>query len=311
MRRPGGRSLLAGMAIAVLIMAPTSAVGAAEDAPAAAPVADELQITVDSGDVVTGSFARGAGIVTFEGHRTSAVSASAALVVNGKEVTASRDLKTGTATWSGAGATLKPDDHDVLVALVEALDRRWIEPTKDTEATLGGHRDLVLRMTMLLAEAPLGLRLDPQVAPRPGERTLDRTFELTGVAPAEESCLADVIATTDAGSTERRDALIQCQQSNEDGILYFANCSTGGRTICHDADGHCFLCEIVSSGPGSSGCLGECGPGCDGLNIFTYDCGDHDQCGRVHGGSLNPWDAECGDEYWEADDDFLWGWPNC
>ena len=57
--------------------------------------------------------------------------------------------------------------------------------------------------------------------------------------------------------------------------------------------------------------MGECGSGCDGLNIFTYDCGDHDRCGRVHGGSANPWDAECGDEYWEADDDFLWGYPNC
>jgi hypothetical protein len=52
-------------------------------------------------------------------------------------------------------------------------------------------------------------------------------------------------------------------------------------------------------------------PTVNGLNIYTYDCGDHDRCGRVHGGSLNPWDAECGDDYWEADDDFLWGWPNC
>lgn len=57
--------------------------------------------------------------------------------------------------------------------------------------------------------------------------------------------------------------------------------------------------------------MGECGPGCNGLNIYTYDCGDHDRCGRVHGGSTNPWDSECGDEYFEADDDFIWGWPNC
>lgn len=311
MNRPGGRSLLAGMVIALLVLAPTPGVGASEDALAAAPVTDELLISQDSGELVTGSFARGAGTVTFEGHRTSAVSASVVIVVNSKKVIADRDLRSGTASWSGAGATLLPDDRDALVALVKALDGRWIEPTRDTQETLGGHRDLVLRVSMLLAEAPLGLALDPQVAPRPGERKLDRTFELTGVAPTEESCLADVIATTAAGSAERRDALIQCQQSNEDGILYFGSCGTGGRTICHDADSHCFLCEIVNSGPASSGCLGECGPGCDGLNIYTYDCGDHDQCGRVHGGSLNPWDAECGDEYFEADDDFLWGWPNC
>jgi hypothetical protein len=33
---------------------------------------------------------------------------------------------------------------------------------------------------------------------------------------------------------------------------------------------------------------------------------DHDQCGREHGGSTDPNDGSCGDEYWEADDDFLW-----
>lgn len=308
MKKPGGRSVLAGMVVALLVVLPSPGVGAA---PGAAPDADPLQISHDSGDRVAGSFARGASTVVFEGNRTSAVSASVSIVVNNKKVTASRDLKSGTAYWSGGGATMLPDDREVLVALVAALDLHWIEPTSGQQDTLGSHRDLVLRLTMLLAEAPLGLRLDPQVVPRPGERKLDRTFEMTGLAAAEESCLADVIATTEAGSDDRRDAVIQCQESNEDGILYFGSCSTTGRWICHDADGHCFLCEVVNSGPASSECLGECGPGCNGLNIYTYDCGDHDQCGRVHGGSLNPWDAECGDEYFEADDDFAWGWPNC
>ncbi len=40
--------------------------------------------------------------------------------------------------------------------------------------------------------------------------------------------------------------------------------------------------------------MGRCGPGCTALNTWTYDCGDHDRCGRVHGGSTNPWDSECG-----------------
>ncbi|HET8642854.1 MAG TPA: hypothetical protein VFM37_13020 [Pseudonocardiaceae bacterium] len=310
MKKPGGRSLLAGLAISLLIMAPTPGVAATDGALAAAPVADELQIAQDSADRVTGSFARGASIVSFDGQRTSAVSATASIVVNGKAVTAARDLRSGTASWSGGGAALQPDDRDALVALVKALDTHWLEPTRDQQGTLGGHRDLVLRMTMLLAEAPLGLALEPQVAPRPGERTLEKKVDLTGASPAEESCLADVVATTAAGSAERREAIILCQESNEDGIWYFP-CNTAYRTVCHDADSHCFLCESLLTGTGSSGCMGECGPGCDGLNIYTYDCADHDQCGRVHGGSLNPWDSECGDEYWEADDDFLWGWPNC
>jgi len=164
---------------------------------------------------------------------------------------------------------------------------------------------------MLVSEAPLGVNLEPQQVPRPGERRLDKKFAMTGAAPAVESCLADVTATTTAATAERIAAVAACQQSNEDGILYFGDCSTYGRWLCHDADSHCFLCETISAGPSSSECMGECGSGCNGLNIYTYDCGDHDRCGRVHGGSTNPWDAECGDEYFEADDDFLWGWPNC
>ena len=313
MRRPRG-SLFTGIILTAFVVAQAYGVSTASAAPAdraqAAPVADELQITHDSADRVQGSFSRGASTVTFDGRRTSAVSASTVLTVNDKKVTATRDLKSGTATWTGGGATILPDDREALVSLVSALDRSWVEPTRDRKESLGGHRDLVVRLAMLVAEAPLGVRLDPQAAPRPGERTLDKKFTMTG-APAVESCLTDVIATTTAGTTDRRDAVIACQENNEDGILYFGDCQTFGRTICHDADGHCFLCETVNAGPASSECMGECGPGCNGLNIYTYDCGDHDQCGRVHGGSLNPWDAECGDEYFEADDDFLWGWPNC
>src|SRR5215207_8573868 len=200
MKKPGGRSLLAGLAISLLIMAPTPGIAATDGALTTASAADELQIAQDSADRVTGSFARGASIVSFEGQRTSAVSATASIVVNGKAVTAARDLRSGTATWSGAGAALLPDDRDALVAMVKALDTQWLEPTREQQGTLGGHRDLVLRMTMLLAEAPLGLALEPQVAPRPGERTLDKKFEMTGAGPAEESCLADVIATTSADS---------------------------------------------------------------------------------------------------------------
>ncbi len=32
------------------------------------------------------------------------------------------------------------------------------------------------------------------------------------------------------------------------------------------------------------------------------DCAEHDRCCRVHGGCLNPFDTECGDEFQEAAD---------
>ncbi|SHI58997.1 hypothetical protein [Aquimarina spongiae] len=58
-------------------------------------------------------------------------------------------------------------------------------------------------------------------------------------------------------------------------------------------------------------CLGRCGSGCPGIftlaSAWTKDCLDHDQCGRVLGGSTNPFDSNCGDEYGQAADDYLFG----
>ncbi len=58
-------------------------------------------------------------------------------------------------------------------------------------------------------------------------------------------------------------------------------------------------------------CLGRCGSGCPGIftiaSAWTKDCLDHDQCGRVLGGSTNPVDRNCGDEFREAADDYLFG----
>lgn len=58
-------------------------------------------------------------------------------------------------------------------------------------------------------------------------------------------------------------------------------------------------------------CLGRCGSGCPGIftiaSAWTKDCLDHDQCGRVLGGSTNPFDSDCGDEYAQAADDYLFG----
>jgi len=58
-------------------------------------------------------------------------------------------------------------------------------------------------------------------------------------------------------------------------------------------------------------CLGRCGSGCGSwfslASAWTKDCLDHDQCGRDLGGSTDPNDSNCGDEYTEAADDFLFG----
>ncbi len=168
------------------------------------------------------------------------------------------------------------------------------------------HVDLALRLMMLLAEAPAGVRIGTYDAPQPAART-EGVVDFAATAPLspDETCVANASRTTTPESAVQETALAACQVSDDQGIVYMS-CSTRYRTLHHDAAGHCFLAERLRSGPESTDCMGECGPGCNGINAYTYDCGDHDRCGRVHGGSILPWDAECGDEYWDADDDVLW-----
>ncbi len=63
-------------------------------------------------------------------------------------------------------------------------------------------------------------------------------------------------------------------------------------------------------------CMGRCGPGCGSwwavAKAWTQDCMDHDQCSNVNYSSGGSSDSNCGDEYDEAADDWLWGvWNGC
>lgn len=61
------------------------------------------------------------------------------------------------------------------------------------------------------------------------------------------------------------------------------------------------------------GCIGRCGPGCFGSEVYTLECFNHDLCCRAVGGGvhcIDPLDPDCGDEYLAA----AHGWasaPNC
>jgi len=62
-------------------------------------------------------------------------------------------------------------------------------------------------------------------------------------------------------------------------------------------------------------CMGRCGAGCSGTSIYgrwTLDCLEHDTCSFRNNSSGGSADANCGDEYDEATDDFINpGWYGC
>jgi len=62
-------------------------------------------------------------------------------------------------------------------------------------------------------------------------------------------------------------------------------------------------------------CMGRCGAGCSGFSLYgrwTLDCLEHDACSFRNNSSGGSADANCGDEYNEATDDFInAGWYGC
>jgi hypothetical protein len=224
--------------------------------------------------------------------------------VNGKKFSAKRDKRTGAVKWGGGGRTLTPVDVAALQSMAGEVEKAYLADPGGW-ADLSGDTDLFIRFVLLLSEAPPGVKLKDVEVTAPVIRD-EPAVAAPGPAASEEKCT--VGAGVEMGGSAIA-AAAACQRADDDGILYMT-CSRLNRGLFHDAAGHCFESESVMSGPGSSGSLGECGTGIVGIGTYTYDCGEHDRCGRVHGGSTNPWDSECGDEYWDADDDFLWARPN-
>ncbi len=161
---------------------------------------------------------------------------------------------------------------------------------------------------------PVGYtRPTSNVAESPGARDGQQTlvsespvFDAPTTEPGPEACEE----AKAAGDFEM--VKVACQVYDQDGIFYFT-CGTYNRWMNHDAS-HCFSGMWIYSGLWQDNCLSRCGPGCGDWTrwgVYSLDCGEHDTCCMFHGGCLNPWDSECGDEFSHARDDTVWGNSQC
>lgn len=294
-----------------------------------------LQLT-EQEDHVTGAFSHVASLITFNSELTGPGTATLNADVNGIPLQSTIDMTSGIATWTGNGHALFLAERDALVAFGYEVERQLVA----TRDSLLPHEHLLHRSVLLWAEAPLGEPLVARnvAAPEeimdwlaplsdPGVPEVDDCAAIEGSAASTDSDpltpllggldtslvdgQTDADGSTDSGGTTLAGA---CQRADDDGIRYWG-CGAGQTTsLDHDAK-HCFLTQTDRFvGPCTNKCKGRCGPGCgwgarDG--VYSRDCGEHDQCCRIHGGCANPWDSECGDEYFDADDDFMWGRINC
>jgi hypothetical protein len=251
----------------------------------------ELTLASRTERQISGRFDHEGRVVSFLGRTETPGHAMVRVEVDALRLETWVDFEQQRARTDGHGGVVTLQDRQALAALYERMRGGLVAaPGATASQKEPPHEALLLRRIAYWSEAPVGTTLGAREFGPPSAR-----FAPQRPAPG--------------GGGHTAAAALACQMPDENGIAYF-NCNVSPQVECHDAS-HCFTCASRPAGRYAADCPGECGPGCNGLNIYTWDCLDHDYCCRIHGGCLNPWDSECGDEFFEADDDFLWGWPNC
>jgi len=132
------------------------------------------------------------------------------------------------------------------------------------------------------------------------EFTFLRTVEFWSQAPkgfvhGNRSATADVLTKSIDNDG------ITCIQKNSNYTLYYTdkdnNIITKRRKAGYD-------------GGGTFDCMGRCGADCGSwwaASAWTRDCFEHDQCSLDYNASGGAADDHCGDEFWNAADDYVFG----
>lgn len=276
-----------------------------------------------SATAVTGTYARAGSLIEFAA-RTVDDQVAVHLDVNGLAFDVTLDQLSGTLRHDGHSGTIFIEDRDALTAMAGAL-RDKLSLTPDMPM----HEQILVRAVSFLSEAPPGYTLSPREHAAPIEDVIsDGQGDGTKVPRAGTRIYEDLADGGEAflGMADGHGNVISdpdkvaalevnqaCYQSGEDGILYLTSATSVPKTTTwyrwaeHDCGSHCYAGKSVLAGPGSYKCKGECGPGCYGSGVYSYDCMDHDQCCREGYSCFSSSDSSCGDEYKEADDDFWWG----
>jgi len=99
-------------------------------------------------------------------------------------------------------------------------------------------------------------------------------------------------------------------KSRNEGITCIRKNSYINATYDDSRGNHRDRVKVGSKPRANYGCMGRCGADCGRWWIpsaWTKDCMDHDQCSNVNNASGGSGDRNCGDEFNEAADDYVFG----
>ncbi|MBZ0232202.1 MAG: hypothetical protein K8M05_07590 [Deltaproteobacteria bacterium] len=244
--------------------------GCAEDAAPPDPSAPALELDADD-TLITGSFVHAGSVIGFRSELTAPARAVLQLDVNGAVLDVTLDL--GAQTYSDDGH-LNALDLDELAALV-ALRDAVAEARPELLDTL--HGKLLVRHADRMAEAPAGVTLRKQF------------IDIAAAQASRFENRADADGCGGDGAT----------------CLWGTN---GWDYAVYDpgSDGTC-VWKWAQYGENEPNCSGRCGSGCNHWfdDDYTWDCFDHDRCVTHFGGSVMSDNGNCGDEFWDASDDYV------
>lgn len=177
--------------------------------------------------------------------------------------------------------------------------------------TLDGHNQTLAATEMLAlnqAAVQLGEYLAEQNVDEEGnlyfteaENTLVRLMDFLSQAPADHVYTQRV---------HRPSGEVSTRGLGNNGV----RCIKKGRTYTLKYDGSRGVTTTRKranyNGGGSYGCMGRCGGGCGSWWVpksWTLDCFEHDECSLRYGASGGASDRNCGDEWWNASDDWTFG----
>jgi len=232
-----------------------------------------LRLSTQEPDALVGQFTYADSVITFESRLTSASSSSVVLEVNGARFDLVRDVEVLSASLDGHGNSLFQEDLRALNALA--------------------------------------LELDQTVPPTPVGEELYKLSALLGAARPGTVFVRDEIAPQSAEQLEKLRAESAYGVSDE-GLRYMCVCRPTGAYASHEhaTASHARVTWSAACGQSAPSCEGRCGAGCPYTYNFydTKDCLDHDECLNHHPSAPSvSSDGDCGAEYVQARDDFLYG----
>lgn len=231
--------------------------------------APALELEADA-TLITGSYVHAGSVVSFRSEATGPQRASLHLDVNGAVLEVDLDLGAQLYSEDGHLNALQAEDLAALIAMRDAV----AAARPDLLESL--HGKVLVRHADRMAEAPIGLTLDRRVV--------------------------DMAAATASRFQDRADA----DGCGGDGATCLWG-TNGWDYAVYDPgnDGTC-VWKWAQYGENQANCSGRCGAGCNHWfdDDYTWDCFDHDRCVDHYGGSTMSGNANCGDEFWDAADDY-------